>query len=197
MKQCIKKQIRKCVILKCGRKKIFNIDPEKVFNLREQGCTSFEIAEFFGVDHGYIIAVWSKIYKEKGLKAPVNQDCLKVSTEKLVELKKIGLSYSEILGFLQSENLSISSKSILSRLKKYYEKTGENVTKIKKDNLFNSDKIDFKHIDKETLKNIMCYIKNTRNATDEQIYELYKCYGIELDDVIEAQVVDEKDFEDR
>ena len=184
---------------KTGPRKKHNIDPEKLVNLREQGCTCYEIAEFFGVTPAYIIDMWGKAYKEKEMEPPVNNDNNGIPTEKIVELKKLGLSYDEIIEFFKSENINISESFITERLKNYYKNTGENVSKIRKKDVFNNpnNKIDFKYIDKKNLKNIMFYLKNTRNATDEQIYQLYKCYGIEPEDIIEAQVVDERDFDDR
>ena len=102
------------------RKKQIEISDEKIYNLREQGLTYKEIANYFNnngvkVSYSTIALRCKKIYDEKGKKAPkakTRENEIKVSNEEIYNLREQGLSYKEISEYYKSKGIKISISAI-------------------------------------------------------------------------------------
>lgn len=187
--EVFKKHNMELTKLKCGVKpseNVVNIDEEELFNLREHGCTGKELAEYFEVPYTTVLKLCRKIYNEKGLEQPIEiiSNRTNVSDELLLEMKNLGLTYKEISEFLYATNNKISPTSVSRKVNKICNERNEEVPRC--NNYYDAEKTirktEIKNIDKNTLKAIMDYIKVKKNATDEQMEEFYKYYGIELDE---------------
>lgn len=183
--------------LKTGGKIRIIVDREKLFNLREAGCTTNELSEIFETTQTTITNMLEEIYKEKGMEQPYSKTRLygyiDVPMDEIVELNRFGLSDFEISEYLKSKKIDISRATVRKKLNKEYIRLGEKAPRLNNGQSIKTiRKMDLKHVKKEDLKEIMCYIRNTKHATEEQIRDLYEYYGLEYEEYEEDKEKDER-----
>ena len=160
------------------------ISEDEIYNLRNQGLSYSEIAKQYNdkginVSSGTIRLRCKKIYKEKGEEEPFSQ-YLKVSEEEIFKLREQGISYQEIVEYFKDNGIDVSWFTIRSRCKKIYKEKGKQEIDARRlpKNKININAID----DKEKVRKNLLKLKETRNATDEQLAKIAECYGIDIDE---------------
>lgn len=157
-------------------KNIEDVD-ETIFNLREQGLSYGLIAIEFE-KQGVSISIPSIterckfIYQKKGMQEPetqIRKKKLMGLEPLLIGLKKQQFSYKDVTEYLKKQGINISKTTIGE---KYRKMSGCSE---------NSSSINEEYPDKEILIRLLLNLKNTKNATNAQINELSKIYGINLD----------------
>ena len=185
----------KCKPQKTGKR--INISEEELFSLREQGLPYRQIQAYY-IEKGIQVSFSTidkrcdEIYKKKGLIEPKCRKenrkkiptILKVSDEELYNLREQGLSYRKIEKKLQEKGIKVSFEAIRSRCKKVYETKNEKDVKKSKQNTVNLNAIN----DKGRIRKNLLKLKDTKNATDEQISQMAKMYGIDINE----KVIEEK-----
>jgi DNA-binding transcriptional MerR regulator len=177
----------KPVELRYRKGKAKNINKDKVYELKEKGYKINQIAKVFDVTPTTMSIICKKIYAEKNEEMKKSYDeKIDVSKEELVELKDVGFSVRSICKYYKNKGIEVSDKIISKKLHKAYSELGRkmpNANEKKK-----TDKIDLKYVDKSVLKGLIDNLKETKNASDMQIEELYKYYGIgKVDKAIEER----------
>lgn len=179
---------------------------EEIFKLSEQGMDFVEMEKYFkekgiDIDKKNLCSRCSYMYRKKKMTARRKGNYKKsqeyaerVTSQDLINLYFIEhMSYKKVAEYYSQKGLSVSWKYIESRIKKIKkeisaelpinEKTTENIVNTANaENLDNKidieQSINIKAIDENQINKILLNLKNTKNATDEQLSKLAAYYGI-------------------
>ena len=117
-------------------KRIKKISDEEIYELREQGMTQREVAEYYKkqgieVSDKTIYRRCKIIYKEKGkkqqrvIKPRKKTTYEKISDDEIYELREQEMTQKEIAQYFTNQGKIISEATICKRCKKIYEKNGK------------------------------------------------------------------------
>ena len=154
------------------------ITDEEIFELREKGLSYVRIAEVFTnggrkINKDTIRLRCKEIYEKYGKKEPETErkKTIQVSNQEIYELRQKGLSYGQISKFFMEQGMEITREAVQQRYR----------TMSKKLSII-SESIEGKTTtrDENFLREQILKLKETKGATDKQITEIAKIYGIDL-----------------
>lgn len=156
-----------------------DISEEKLIKLRQQGFSHREIAAHFN-NQGIKVSAQTiknriKQVEEKESEPIFDKIGLqRIPDNKLKKLKEQGLSCKGILEYLTSRDIKVTLPSLKKRLRAIYENAGEKMPKA-------SSKKKVLKKDSTMLIDQILKLRDSRNATNEQIAEIAKLYGVNPD----------------
>ena len=163
--------------------KIF-ISDQEIFDLCEKGLSYRKISEYTkGKGRKVSTAVLTKrcieIYAAKGKKYPKMSHIQKgkmlkegISDEELIKLKYRGMSYPQMRQYYAEKGLEASSTYFENRIIKLTEEGKIDIS----NKVING--IDLRYIDESRMKKALLNLKVTKGATDEQLMQIGKLYGV-------------------
>ncbi len=155
-----------------------NIDKNEVYRLIKEGFSLTQIAEKYDTNPVSIMNICKKVFKEKNEEMPNQKKYFNLPKQELIELKDLGFSVKDITEYYKDKDIVVANTTVLKKLRKAYLEKGEKMPRAKN----KIGKVDLQYVDKNILKKFIDKMRVTKNATDEQIEELYEYYGIEKTD---------------
>ena len=137
-----------------------------------------DIVEYLDREKGIIIC-WAtvairtkRIFDAKGEEVPraKGKSSRQVSDQELYRLKQKCMSYSAISKYLERKGIKLCPSSIGRRIREIYSEKGEKIPRGRKGRIYTPPELI------EAIWNL----KNTRNASDEQINKIAELYGVNL-----------------
>lgn len=159
-----------------------DISLEQLIRLRQQGFSYREIAYKLN-SQGIKVSTQTvenriKEFQEENPEIISDKRGLdSIPDNKLKKLKEQGLSCKGILEYLTNRGVKVTFPSLKRRLRSIYENAGEKMPKAPSKNKNKVVKKDSTMIIDQILK-----LRETKNATDEQIFQIAKLYNINPDE---------------
>lgn len=192
-KNCQKKKIEKPESKqKIKKTKKKRPKDRQLYRLKKKGLSYKEIVEYLAKEKGITIC-WctvairtKRIFDAKGEEVPRakgtsskelgkkrknrSRGRIQVSDQELYKLKQKCMSYSAISKYLERKGIKLCPSSIGRRIREIYSEKGGKIPRGRKGRIYTSPELI------EAIWNL----KNTRNASDEQINRIAELYGVNL-----------------
>ena len=153
---------------------------EQIYELREQKNSYMSISKILK-EKGINISLETikrrceEIYTIKGKKQPMLNERIEEYNEQIYELRGKGYSFYKIEKIMKEQGIKISRTTINRRYKEREIRS------------FNKNKYG-----EEQIINMILNLKNTRNATDEQIKQIADEYGVNIEKVKDKNSIEER-----
>ena len=177
------------------RKKKKRPTDKMLYDLKKQGLSYADIVEYLASEKGITICLRAvairtkKIFDAKGEKVPIakrkisneprvkrknrSRGRMQVSDQELYKLKQTCMSDSAISKYLERKGIKLSPSAIRVRIKEIYSERGEKIPRGRKGIIYTPPQ-------QSKLIEVIWNLKNTRNASEEQMREIAKLYGVKL-----------------